>query len=588
MKHTLKTFLILALLSLSAAAQSIITTTVTVTNAAPIGSTYTFNASTRTFATNFSSTTIQTNATIGGTATNLFLHLISSVPSGPVRISMPATNQVAIEGALNQAITASLLTNWGSIAYSTQAVQAAFSVRVPMSAEPTATNRVRFSSWLIDALRDYPTNSFPGTAFALTNFLSTTNNGRTISGSNTFTGANVFSNSGQSIVGGTISNAVFVGGNITNSGANVYRGTNTFGTIAGTNGNILNGLTVGQLIATNGAQLYQSNNTQVVIGLGADAGNTTNSIAIGQGAIAGAFNAIAMGNGTEAQATNSIAIGREATTVFTGGIAIGSGSYSGNTNATALGFAASAAGSDSIAIGISATADQNNSIVIGNNLTSTDTNQVLIGGAGVSLAIPGTASFSNTVVIGTAERYTSPTGFTYGLQMLNGTGASADPTNAAVINSVSGSLRYRTSGSNEGSGTNNYLHNRTAEVIGSGSDYSLTTSYALVDFGGTDVEFNTLPTAGTYLLTATVAVNVGNTTGDDFSFKFYNATDAADVANSEQVFDGTGHSGILQLTLSTVVSATGPKRIQIYGKNGTANRGSVTAIYTKAIYVRLY
>lgn len=532
MKHTLQTLLILALLSLSAAAQSIITTTVTVTNAAPIGSTYTFNASTRTFATNFSSTTIQTNATIGGTATNLFLHLISSVPSGPVRISMPATNQVAIEGALNQAITASLLTNWGTIAYSTQAVQAAFSVRVPMSAEPTATNRVRFSSWLVEALRDYPTNSFPGTAFALTNFLSTTNNGRTISGSNTFTGANVFSNSGQSIVGGTISNAVFVGGNITNNGANAFRGTNTFGTIVASN--ITGSRLTSPIISGSAAGFILTNTTTAGFSVALFA-NSTNLVIQGPD-----------------YAGDSILIGPE------------------------LGIVPSAA--NGLSLGGSGGAWRSLWMSSGGSIL--EANGIIFTNRGfTNLNTVHATNIMGGIFNSTATNLSA-------LHLTNAAAIAANPATGVSIQSVTGDPRYR--GTNESGGATHYLHNRTSEVIGSGSDYSLTTTYALVDFGGTDVEFNTLPTSGTYLLTATVAVNVGANTGDDFAFKFYNATDAADVANSEQVFDGTGHSGILQLTLSTVISVTSGKRIQIYGKNGSGNRGSVSAIYTKAIYVRLY
>ena len=74
------------------------------------------------------------------------------------------------------------------------------------------------------------------------------------------------------------------------------------------------------------------------------------------------------------------------------------------------------------------------------------------------------------------------------------------------VTAFGGEWLYRSSASSEGAGQVNRVHNRAAEVVGSGSDYALTGSTAQIDFGGTDAEFNTLPTAGTYLVTAVVTV----------------------------------------------------------------------------------
>jgi hypothetical protein len=571
-----------------------------------IGSSFTINASTRTFSTNFSSTTIQTNATIGGSATNLFLHLISSVPSGPVRISMPATNQVAIEGALNQAMTASLLTNWGSISYATQAVTAAFTVRVPMSSEPTATNRVRFSSWLVDALRDYPTNSLPGNTFALTNFLNKTNGAQSITGANVYTGANVFSNSAQSIVGGIVSNAALIGGNITNSGANVYRGTNTFGTLFVTNFSGVGSASISNLSAIGQTLAYSFDNRNVEIGLYAGATSSIGgSVVIGLSSTSSVNYGVAIGYQAETQsnAVNSIAIGYSPSALGLQTIAMGRNAMAGilaqdsvvigrNAQATngfyavAIGPLAFADALSGFAMGYNAKASNAYAMAFGYNVRTTDTNQIRLGDSSYIASFPGAAAFSNAVYVGSAERDSLPTSMTAAVILKNGTAATAEPTNAAALNSVSGALRYRQSG--ETTGTNNYVHNRTDSVTGSGTDYSLTTTYALVDFSGTDPEFNTLPTSGTYLVMAQVTFNCGANSGDDFAFKFYNATAASDVSNSEVQIDGDGHNGIHPVTVQAVITITTPSRIQLYGKNNTANRGSVTSTLTKLTYVRLY
>lgn len=71
-------------------------------------------------------------------------------------------------------------------------------------------------------------------------------------------------------------------------------------------------------------------------------------------------------------------------------------------------------------------------------------------------------------------------------------------------------------------------------VVGSGSNYFLTVTYAAVNFGGTDPQV-VLPDVGTYLLTAVVDVqnDPGSLNTDFIRLKFRDTTLSADVPGSE-------------------------------------------------------
>lgn len=182
---------------------------------------------------------------------------------------------------------------------------------------------------------------------------------------------------------------------------------------------------------------------------------------------------------------------------------------------------------------------------------------------------------------------TAPTALVRGHVIGDGTAASADPTSAVALWSASGALQYRTSGANEGAGQTNHIHNRAAQVIGSGTDYNITASTARVDFGTTDAEV-TLPTAGTYLVTAEVCIVDGAGATDYFLAKFYNSTDAAEVAGSLREVGAASASQKLMIPLAALITVTASKTIQIYIHNGVAARGTVTAAETAIRYVRLY
>ncbi len=133
--------------------------------------------------------------------------------------------------------------------------------------------------------------------------------------------------------------------------------------------------------------------------------------------------------------------------------------------------------------------------------------------------------------------------------------------------------------------------NSNSQVIGGTTDYSLTNSYAKVDFGTTDLD--TPLSAGTYLLMATVEVFSEITGGahlDQAAFKLYDATNAADVVGSEQNtflnFD-TINIRTTVLVLTAIVAISANTTFQLWGVNTDAARGTVSYQRSKLIAIKL-
>lgn len=169
-----------------------------------------------------------------------------------------------------------------------------------------------------------------------------------------------------------------------------------------------------------------------------------------------------------------------------------------------------------------------------------------------------------------------------------GTLPSGNPANNFAAFMLDGNaLFYRTAGSSEGIGANNYLHNRTDGVVGAGTAYSLTGSTARVDFGTTDAEV-VLPTAGTYLLLATVQIQ-GDALGasDEIRVKLRNSTDASDVGVERSVTTAVA-SSFDPIDLLETVTVTASKTIQIFAFNTSSARGTIIAAKTAIRYVRLH
>ena len=166
----------LALFAISIAqASDMITATVTVTAAPANNDTLTVNGTTRTWKTSVTvpSTQIAVGANIGASKTNLFNQITAYTFTGPLTIGQSSTNVVTLRGQPAQSMTILASGSWATITYATNTVTDTYAVRVPITSEPTATQRTNIASLLLVSLRDYPTNSLTLTT-ATTNFLDTT------------------------------------------------------------------------------------------------------------------------------------------------------------------------------------------------------------------------------------------------------------------------------------------------------------------------------------------------------------------------------------------------------------------------------
>ncbi len=571
-----------------------ITVQIVVTNAPDAGETLTINGDTRTWAETVTSpaSEILTAPSIGGATTNLWRAVTTAGFAGPMMPIWAATNEIRLTGAVGQMIAASFTGNWGVLTLSTQTVSQAFVVRVPITAEPTASNRTNIISLLISALFNsgLSTNQVAGNSSAMTNFVNLT-------GTQTIGGYKKCDGFLELLAGGILdvrSNAVITfdpgaymlfmtNVNIVDSlgvpkwvfsSVETAKGITTFQDLT----NKLAGLVAAANTWSGTNSFAQITNTPIVGStitgssfsgtIGTAAGGTISETTLTNGVHRGAFRSYAndasnLEAGTGAAVTNG----------FTGGVALGQNARVGANNGTAVGNGANASYANAIAIGHSAAA--------------TEAGQVRLGTTGEYVSAPGGLRAGGNMFIGDCVG-TFVAGMTNGRQMTNGAAASADPANGIADFAVGGEWQYRAAAAGEGAGQVNRIHNRGAQVTGSGADYSIAgTSYARVDFGGADPEI-ALPTAGTYLVTALVSIVAGANANDDFRAKLYNSTDAQDITSSDRRMTNIGASQTEQLCLQNVITVTGAKTIQLWAQNLTAARGGIEAQRTSISYVRLY
>lgn len=173
----MRILLLIALIfsTFAAHATDVVTAIITVTNTPSNGNTLTVNGNVRTWKTSVSAigTDILIASGIGPTATNLYNHVASYGFSGPLQLTRSSTNAITLKGIPAQSMTVSASGSWATITYATNTVTDTYAVRVPITSEPTATQRTNIASLLLVSLRDYPTNSLTLTT-ATTNFLDTT------------------------------------------------------------------------------------------------------------------------------------------------------------------------------------------------------------------------------------------------------------------------------------------------------------------------------------------------------------------------------------------------------------------------------
>lgn len=125
-----------------------------------------------------------------------------------------------------------------------------------------------------------------------------------------------------------------------------------------------------------------------------------------------------------------------------------------------------------------------------------------------------------------------------------------------------------------------------AAVTGAGTNYTLTTSYARVDFGTTDPEI-VLPTAGTYLIVGNFQfISDALSANDLHGGILRNSTDNTFIGHGAAVSLGASFYGYVQACFITTIAAS--KTIQLWAANFSAARGVVDSINTSIRYIRLY
>jgi len=138
-----------------------ITIAVTTTNNPTHGLTLVINSDTRTWSTNATGDAqISITNTVAGNFTNLYNHISDHGFSGPISLVWSTNNTVKLVGASGQAMSGTASNLWGYLTFTTNAVVAADAVRVPFSAEPTASKSTNTASQIVAGINAYATNQF--------------------------------------------------------------------------------------------------------------------------------------------------------------------------------------------------------------------------------------------------------------------------------------------------------------------------------------------------------------------------------------------------------------------------------------------
>lgn len=131
-----------------------------------------------------------------------------------------------------------------------------------------------------------------------------------------------------------------------------------------------------------------------------------------------------------------------------------------------------------------------------------------------------------------------------------------------------------------------YIPNIGSQVTGDGTDYTLTTTLARVDFGTTDPEV-ILPTPGTYIVFALGLYGADAAGATDICLlRLRNSTDSVFVG---ALNDGMGAItfGLDSIFVSCVLTITESKTIQLWAVNSSAARGTLLASGTQISFIRI-
>lgn len=413
------------------AADQLVQATVTITNAPTTnGQSIVWNGNTRRWTNTPAadpSVWIQTNLTIGGSATNLYDHF-STYPyplgAGSMRVARSSTNGVVFFGNLNTTMTVTIGGGWASVSYTTQTVATAGSmlVRVPISQE-TGTNYTNIASLLVKAISDVSTTAFATNAQALTNFLSlgepyfggTTQRVRKAVSFDKIAG-NSTNLSGAVLWDGTLSRASLTSAP-TVIVTNLYATNGTIETITARAGTLVSvGLTNAPYIQGNVTSLTNGYWTNAFLDLPtftnainygdafSSPGTNIGSQQFGGGDARGQYS-LAIGGSAHAYGDFSIAIGDAAQALQEGDTAVGVESIANGGRATAQGAGAAATATNATALGSSSSATHENSTAVGRLSATTTSNEVRLGSSTVNyVSTPGriqAESITNALLTGT-------------------------------------------------------------------------------------------------------------------------------------------------------------------------------------------
>lgn len=408
-------FLLLCLLCSAVCANAVdrITATITITNAPTTnGMTITVNGAARVWTNSVldANTTILTNATTSGSASNLFGNLSANPPAGFVPYQS-ASNVIVLGGASGATLTLAFSAGYAYATFATQAVSQAWGVRVPLAVESDA-QKTNIASGLVDWLnQNGATNALHENAPAVQNLVGLTN-------AQTIAGVKAFTNSAGEWYG-VVSNSPAISGTVgglTNGTLWAFKLSAPYTTNLVNQGSAISSPGTGESSQQLGGSTAIG---EFTTGLGYDSGPQAGyATAIGAFSIASATNATSLGYLAQAVHTNSTAVGElsyaggEESSAFGAGssvsdgayrgLAIGAGALASSMNSGAFGTSASSTATNSLALGISANAYHNNSVALGYLATSTAADQVRLGTATHTVSIPGLVSVDKAATFGSS------------------------------------------------------------------------------------------------------------------------------------------------------------------------------------------
>lgn len=339
-----------------------VTAILTITNAPTTnGMGFVVNGSLRTWTNNVfnAAEQILTNNSVNGIATNLYLHLLATPPTG-IAVTMTDTNKLRLDAQTGTALILGV-TNYYEAIYSTQTVSAAYDVAVPYTATPS-TRRQTITEGLVDWLNLAANNNAIDQTKKVAEQLVGLANNQTVTGNKTFTGILLVTNREAIFILGIVSATNFTG--IINM---ISNGVWWNGSLSSPS--LTNGQNFGSPFRSPGSAPGSEQ-----FGTSATA-TGTNSTAMGYSTSASGYGAQALGSGTTATGDYSVASGGNAIASGFSSSAVGAFAVATKTNATALGRGARA--------------DEVGSTAIGTGANTTTTNQVRLGTESDHVSIPG-------------------------------------------------------------------------------------------------------------------------------------------------------------------------------------------------------